>query len=132
MIYIKNPNTNSLFDLINDGFSVLSWDNTGKRFVATYSDEECSYEECHEARRSFYDLLEIARTYFPNTTEKELAEAISKLENITCFICCDIEKYVFFIDRNSNNNYNCFSNNLDRDVPTVDGFSFNDFLNLLN
>ena len=68
----------------------------GYRFYATYHDPENVEMQCHRARRSFDDLLEISRTYFPETTEKELVDILFS-PDMKMFIrfCPDIRKAVF-------------------------------------
>lgn len=94
MIYIKNPITTSLEDLLCGG-----WPGHNQNFVETYKDEECTDTQCGRARRSFEDLLEISRTYFPETTEIELAKTLQELGNkynLIATFCGDINKIVFW------------------------------------
>lgn len=47
----------------------------------TFYDKDCTDRQCYSGRRrSFTDLYEIATTYFPETTEKELIELLPTLE----------------------------------------------------
>lgn len=65
-------------------------------FKPTYSDPECTKLQCHQARRSFSDLLELCQTYFPETTKEQLAYVLlNKVENLNVFFCNDIRKFVF-------------------------------------
>lgn len=70
-----------LHDLLKTGFShqpnQLS-NNFGK-FPETFHNKECTYFQCHAARRSFEDLFDISQTYFPETTEEELAKLLFQL-----------------------------------------------------
>ncbi|MFA9239460.1 MAG: hypothetical protein ACEQSQ_06165 [Candidatus Paceibacteria bacterium] len=94
MIYLKLKNKpKSVKELIKIGFTK----NSGL-FVVTYADPECTIQECRAANRSFEDLLEISKTYFPRTTEKKLAKTLFKLNkeiNLTASYCCTIDKIVF-------------------------------------
>ena len=92
-IYINNGNKqNSLKDLID----LLYSGELGRTILAseTYSDEACTVKECRPARRSFEDLLRIAKTYFPDTDEKDLMSTLKELE-MRFWFCGDIEKFVF-------------------------------------
>lgn len=75
-------------------------------FNTTYFDKECTKQQCHSARRSFYDLLDICKTYFPKTTEEELAHFLVNEQNISCFYCRDIQKVVFYFAMKSLVNFN--------------------------
>lgn len=64
----------------------------------TYYDKDFRFEQCRPARRSFEDLLALSKTYYPNTTEKELIEILHKLnedDQVVASFCGDIEKLVF-------------------------------------
>lgn len=126
-IYLKNPVTDKgLLSFLEDGFSA----QYGKwfKFKETYYDELCTELECKAARRSFLDLLEICQTYLPDTTDIKLAKALFELENMFCFICNDIGKLVFQIDRNRRHNYGITSSY--PDLKGVDGYSFKMIENL--
>ncbi len=76
------------------------------KFVETYQDEECTITECHPARRSFEDLIEICKTAFPECTEKDVACVIMEMGKdpknfVSTFFCPDIHKPVFFINLGS-------------------------------
>lgn len=93
-IYLKNPDTSSLKNLIKEGFGVHQY-----KFVETYFDEECTNVQCKRARRSFEDLWKIAKTYFPETTEVILAKTLQILYKdgpILAIFCSDIQKVVFW------------------------------------
>ncbi len=80
------------------------------KFVPTYHDQACTVQECHSARRSFEDLLEICKTYFAETTPKQLARTLYAIShtpnalpnkpntNIRPFRCWTICKMVFTTD----------------------------------
>lgn len=76
---------------------------SGSGFVKTYFDKACTKQQCHSARRSFEDLLDICRTYFPRTGKKQLALTLHSLftqqlgtMNVMAFYCSNIHKVVFF------------------------------------
>jgi hypothetical protein len=86
----------NVYELLKKGFNA-----SGGYFKTTYDDPECeeSDEQCHEASRSFGDLLIIAQTYFPRTTAKQLAEALvkySKEVGLGWQFCGDVNKIVFW------------------------------------
>jgi hypothetical protein len=60
----------------------------------TYKDTGCSIIECKAERRSFEDLLCLAQTYFPETTEVQLMSVLKEL-NLRYYFCSDIRKLVF-------------------------------------
>ncbi len=73
-----------------------------EKFKRTYLDPKCKIQDCHPARRSFGDLLLICKTYFPKTTEKELAKALFSLNKKTglrASFCGTINKLVFLKNR---------------------------------
>jgi len=65
-------------------------------FKETFQDENLTIWECNSARRSFEDLLTVCRTYFGNTTEEELMQALIN-NNIRYYYCNDINKTVFHL-----------------------------------
>lgn len=95
-IYFKTrKKIKNLEELIKNGYTNYS----KKTFRTTYKNSKLTTQECHSARRSFEDLLKISRTYFPETTEKELAKLLFKLNediNLTCSYCNTINKLVFY------------------------------------
>lgn len=95
MIYFKKAETATTFqDLIILGYTLLIGDLYHK-FTETFYDEACTMLQCKPARRSFYDLYEIATTYFPATTKEQLADFLLNSNMFAYFICPDIEKLVF-------------------------------------
>lgn len=62
-------------------------------------------------------------------TKKEVAAELKKLPNICCYFCFAISKYVFHINPSVDN---CFKDTFDKEMETVDNFTFEDFENLLN
>ena len=133
MIYIKNANTNSLKRLLSKG-----WAGDYQSFVETYNDKECKDIECGRARRSFEDLLEISRTYFPETTEIELAKTLQELgnkHNLIASFCGDINKLVFwkwvFIKPYKNDLLH-YVDDSKRDTKGNSPYSANDIQELIN
>jgi hypothetical protein len=99
MIYtrIKNTEGETLYEFFKRCFDI----HDGK-FCETFHDPELTQEECHKARRSFKALVEIAQTYYPNTSEKEVAALLVKAGKDQSFrmstlYCPDIKKWVFNI-----------------------------------
>lgn len=94
MIYLKNlPN-----DILNIE-DLLSYGFTNYQFAPTFYDKECTLLQCRSANRSFEDLLEICKTYFPNTTEVDLAKTLFNLNKkirLHSLFCIDINKVVFY------------------------------------
>ena len=63
--------------------------------VKTYHDEFFKHIQCRAgSRRSFEDLLSIAKTYYPETTEEELMQSLINIR-INFYYCHDISKIVF-------------------------------------
>ena len=96
-IYIKHDK-GSPFTSVKDVIYALFRNGDGQRrsyAMVTYSDEACERAECFGGRRSFEDLLCLAKTYFPETTETELMDVMKELE-LTFYFCSDIHKIVFF------------------------------------
>lgn len=75
----------------------------------TYNEPELITEQCHSARRSFEDLFNIAKTYFPESTKVDVMNALLNIKNITFFRCYTINKIVF----SKNNGYKISINNLE-------------------
>ena len=73
---------------------------------ATYKEEDCNLKslQCNkDANRSFQDMLWLCQTYFPDTTDKQLAVIWRKLYDnaiIEVFYCADIHKVVSYNDSN--------------------------------
>lgn len=96
MIYFYGgEKATTLLELLKLGFSAEG----GDFFVETYTDNKYENWQAKEgARRSFSDLLEIARTYFPDTTEKQLMMAMKEMGCYAMF-CSDINKISFRRDK---------------------------------
>lgn len=95
-IYLKTDKKfKSVQDLLEYGF--ISRFNAHGYFVITYSDPECTIIQCSAYRRSFEDLLAIAKTYFPSTTEVRLMNVLKKMLNgqLKFYRCSSIKKIVF-------------------------------------
>lgn len=94
-LYIRDGNTfTTLAHLMSRGFSQSSWGY----FATTFLNANCTEQEDKQRRRSFDDLLVIARTYFPETTEEELAKVLTTTKGLRALFCNDIKKIVFVKD----------------------------------
>lgn len=94
-IYVRDvEGATTLYNFINECYPSF-------RFVETYCDEACTELQCREAYRSFEDLLEISRTYFPGTTEEQLAKVLFELNlvGLEASYCHEIQKVVFSMFR---------------------------------
>lgn len=70
-------------------------------FPLTYKDEWYKERQCHQARRSLEDIIEIIQTYYPEVTEREIARWIIELvneKNMRCHFCGNVRKFVFIND----------------------------------
>lgn len=96
-IYIKHDKSYPFASVRDVIYSLFRNGDGSRRSYAmlTYSDADCTRVECSAGRRSFEDLLCLARTYFPETTEVELMAVMKELK-LTFYFCCDIHKIVFF------------------------------------
>lgn len=132
----KDAAINNIYDLIlygyygNNGESIYSY-----KFHRTYKDKECTIEECHPARRSFEDLLKICKTYFPNTTEVELALTLEKLridKKISCLYCNTINKLVFISHKSSAElSFTCYVHKSEINTKGNGKYCLKDILNLI-
>jgi hypothetical protein len=99
-IYLKVPK-NTVFEDIK-ALIIFGYTYNGTHFVATYKESECITLECKPANRSFEDLLEICQTYFPNSTDVDLANTLYELNqtplNLTYVYCADIHKSVYYLE----------------------------------
>lgn len=90
----KTKETKTVRDLIDSLYREVE---TGKRrryARPTYTGVKCTRVECNAGRRSFEDLLTLARTYFPDTTEEELMKVLKSIR-IKFYFCNQIKKAVF-------------------------------------
>jgi len=107
MIYFKGGDkAKNLKELLNLGFSCFAGYGCRPdfaKFTTTYYDKGCTgIYQSTVARRSFQDLLEIAKTYFPKTTEEQLAyHLFFRIKNIHVRYCCTINRVVFYIKSSS-------------------------------
>lgn len=132
-IYLRDPDTSSLRNLINNSYEDGE-DGIWGKFALTYSDKECKTLQCKKANRSFSDLLDIAQTYFPGTTEKELWETMKSLNNdedlLDCVFCYDVWKIVFYkachyVDDFPEEDYKDeYYDEDERFTPPIDGWTF--------
>jgi len=98
-------------------------------FPKTYSNKALTTQQCREgAARSFGDLRKIALTYFPESTEQELAKIIYELNKdlgIYPTFCPTVRKIVF------NRGFNYLKGNIEshligiQNKVGVDKYSFN-------
>lgn len=91
-IYCNIEDKSSLYNFLLEGYYL-------SQFVETYYDEELTLQQCDLAYRSFEDLLELSQTYFPETTERILAQTLLELHSnkkIRVSYCTTIDKIVFF------------------------------------
>lgn len=124
MIYFKDGDkATDLYDL----FKIAYNGNKRTLFPITYSDAALTKKQCHKARRSFGDLVEISKTYFPDVTPGEVASLLIELD-LCCFVCSDIEKLVFV---NYHDTKGCCADSID-DYGVNDGYSYKDIINLSN
>lgn len=103
----KNTKPNSLIELIQ---TLYQYSNTySVKSIQTYNDVNCTDLECDEDKfRSADALVELCKTYFPNTTEKEIFTALVNtiiiLEDKRFYLilsyCTDICKPVFYFYQN--------------------------------
>lgn len=103
-IYIKaNKNLTSIQEYLLDIFSVeLSpYQSIFRKAQITYFDIECSIRECHEARRSFEDIVDIVQTnYDDKCTANDIAKGMYNLFSEGKFRglwCPDVDKIVFCV-----------------------------------
>lgn len=89
MIYFKYAEkAKNLEQLLEIGFTAAYG-----MFQPTYEDKEFTKTQCKSARRSFNDLLRIAKTYFPKTTQKELATIL--VNKYASFYCAGMQLVIF-------------------------------------
>lgn len=86
-IYFKNADTSTLEKLLKSFY-------INEYARPTYTDEKCMNVECAAKRRSFEDLYSISKTYFPETTEEQLLQALINID-ILFYHCSTINKLVF-------------------------------------
>lgn len=93
-LYYKGAeNAKTLKSLIKNAFL------HGSGFPQTFTNKRYEGNQCRAgANRSFGDLLRLSRTYFPNTTQIELAKLIFELSKeikIYAQFCHTVNKVVF-------------------------------------
>lgn len=97
-IYFREADSSkTIKELLLSGF-IIRYIGSERKFVTTFKDEACKDEDCYPARRSFNDLLWICRTYFPETTEEQLAKVLKELyeeRSVRGLYCPNIHKIVF-------------------------------------
>lgn len=114
--------------------------------VSTYYNKECTKLHTGAGRnRSFGDIFGVAKTYFPNITDEEVAYTLLNLDSnnfkrkksYLCWLyCSDINKGVFLLgdyDNYSTQFFNCQTyHKHQQDNVGEDGYSFNDIVSLAN
>ena len=105
MIYldVELEEGDTIYELLRKGFK-----GSYGQFVNTYTEPRGEYNlveeriiQCYQGNRSYLDLLEICRTYFPDTTENNLKRALMRASEdpefkLFTIYCDDIEEWVFF------------------------------------
>lgn len=105
MIYfdVELEEGDTIYELLRKGFK-----GDYGQFVNTYKEPREPYDstegrniQCYRGNRSYLDLLEICRTYFPDTTENNLKRALMRAcedpeFKLHTLYCADIEEWVFF------------------------------------
>lgn len=125
MIYFRNPNlSGGIKELI---LSLRNPEAPLYKFKQTFTDKYFTEEQCHIARRSFYDIVEICQTYF-ETTKEEVARTLVDMvkdptENFGCHICHDIHKVVFLFNK-------IIMSTKDNESVESDGLCYNDIVKL--
>lgn len=99
-------------------------------FMPTFKDVDLTILDYKSGRRSFYDLYEIATTYFPLTTEAELAYILINKLYLRAFICPNINKIVFVQDSSKKTCEWTPMDNKDPDDKDGTNLSFSDILQL--
>jgi hypothetical protein len=88
------------------------YDGWQHKFIPTFYDIECTIEQCGRKRRSFDDLMDIVKTYYPKATKKHIAKQIEKLtryRNLNCKVrlcllfCPEAKKWIMYETSESTN-----------------------------
>lgn len=81
-IYINFPPANTLKEFLLQLWIVPAPYYYNRKFIQTYSNEKCTKIQCEFGRmRSFDDILEIVRTYFPKTSAEQLFHELLIMED---------------------------------------------------
>lgn len=129
MIYLKNTKFYNRKSLIKYFI---------KEKPATYSDTNCTIIQCEEGKyRSVTELLELVQTYFPKTTLNDVLLIIKRLIDEGHYIalvwCTVVNKVVVkYVDVQTFNFVTNFSLNRYLNNKGVDGYSINDYLQIIN
>lgn len=60
----------------------------------TFYDKECLKSQCVTGKyRSFEDIVEIAKTYYPNISDKSVAKCIKENGNFSFLYCSGVKKW---------------------------------------
>ena len=135
----NSPEITNIVELLEHGF-LGHIEKESYQFKETYHDEELEETECNPARRSFSALVEICQTYFPETTEKDVAKVVIDFirGGTSSFLCCGfcstINKVVFCRQHSDYNlpNISSWGNSNPKSKIGDDGISFNYILELAN
>lgn len=123
MIYVKDGDkSKSVKDLLESNFTHYEYDVY--KFRSTYTDRELKNLQCKAARRSFPDLFELVKTYFPSTTKRKLAYILlNKIENMRSFLCPAIKTIVFVVDKDNKISGSKFYRDKEN-IPDCNGLTF--------
>lgn len=69
--YVNVKKRRYLRDFLNDYINLVN-----QRSLSTFYNKECTKHESTYSSRSLYSLFQIAKTYYPSTTEKSFNKAI--------------------------------------------------------
>lgn len=137
-IYLRIPKDKeiaNLYDLLVYGYTNKDGERADSKFSRTYKTPDFSESDCHSARRSFDDLLEISRTYFPETLEKDLAlclEELRKKEKLVCIFCSDINRVVFLTGYSTTTSFKQYISLREINRKGTSNYCLQDILNLIN
>lgn len=134
-IYVEFDKPSTIKEFLRKFFSGGDqWVRTG---VATYYDEDCYSEHCDTDRyRSFDDIYDCVKTYFPSVTRKRVMHELLLLEfqsgykktdvqRLKMSTCSDIERVVTYYYMSNNIYYPYDAEQYDSD------YSWQDLLKLL-
>lgn len=124
-IYFKDAKAaKDVNELISIGF-----EGGGGNFAETFHDEEFRVIQCKRASRSFYELLLIAKTYFPETIEEELMLAL-KSNKCYAFYCPDVKHPVIYKNHTFRISDGYIYTKDDNNNKDAGGYSINSLLEL--
>ena len=134
-IHCEIPTKRTVVSFLRDGFTSRLNGIDGK-FVTTYSDEDCTEQECKPARRSFNDLYDIVKVRYPKYDKNKLAYRLLWMiqkGHLSAIYCPAIKKIVFF---NKRAHYNFIgTDNISKkplNYKGVDGISAKNLIDMAN